>query len=45
MWVNNLLKVITRWKCHRRDLNLQPTDPVADTLTTQPPHPTLDQTI
>jgi len=26
-------------KCHRRDLSLRPTDPEADTLTTQPPRP------
>jgi len=31
MWVNNLLKVITHRK-HRRDFNLQPTDPEADTF-------------
>jgi len=35
--VNNLLKVITRRKVSPRDLNLQPTDPEADTLATQPP--------
>jgi len=35
--VNNLLKVIyVSKKCHCRDLNLRPTDPEADTLTTQP---------
>jgi len=27
-------------KCHRRDLNLRPTDPEADTLNTEPPRPT-----
>jgi len=28
-------------KCHRWELNLRPTDPEADTLTTQPPRPTI----
>jgi len=35
MRVNNLLNIITRRKWRRRDLNLRPTDPETDTLTTQ----------
>jgi len=36
MWVNNLLKAIYgSKKCHRRDLNLRPTDPEADTVATK----------
>jgi len=30
MWLNNLVKVITRRKFHRQDLNLRPTDPEAN---------------
>jgi len=43
--VNNLLKVITRQKGQRRDLNLQPVDPETSTLTTLPPRFTTDHVI